>query len=286
VDVRPLLPDDVPAAARSAYATFEELDARLGTPAPPWDDAVRGWQERRVAHLQGTDPAGAWVAEDDGAVVGVALALRRGPLWFLSLLTVEPGRQGAGLGRRLLDAALATAAGAPAALIMASPDPRALHRYAAAGFALHPAYDARGEADRTALPAGLGVRDGNWAADADLVEDVVRSRRGAGLGPDVGALAGCGLLVAEDGADRGYALTSSGRVVGVGATDAALAHRLLLAALAASTGTVELGFVTADQPWAVDALLAARLPLKAGTSQCRRGALGPMSPYLPTGAYG
>ena len=286
--LRPLQPDDVAEAARSSVLTFVELDRRLGLPAPEYDDAVRRRQEARVAHLQSTDPDSAWVAEDDGRVVGTALALRRGPLWFLSLLTVDPGHQGRGVGRQLLEASLRTAEDAPAAWILSSPDPRALRRYARAGFALHPGYDATGTVDRAALPADARVREGDVGRHGELVDGVVSALRGAPYGPDLAAFdrAGADLLVAEDGADRGFAVCSPTRVVALGATSPALATRLLWAALARTEGEVELGFLTADQQWATDVVVAAGLTVRPGSSSCRRGALGPLTPFLPSGAYG
>jgi predicted N-acetyltransferase YhbS len=288
VEIRPLRPDDVPAAHTSSFETFVELDRRLGDPYPEHTDDVRRRGEARVAHLQRTDPHGAWVAEADGRVAGVALALRRGPLWFLSLLTVEPGLQGQGVGGRLLQAALGTSEDADAGWILASADPRALRRYAGAGFALHPGYDAHGPVDRAALPAGLGVREGDLASHADLVEDVVTRLRGTGYGPEheVFAAVGASVLVAEDGADRGYCLHASGRLMAVGATSEELARRLLWAGLAHVQGEAQLGFMTSAQQWAVDIAVAARLTVKPGSSSCQRGALGPLTPYLPTGAYG
>jgi predicted N-acetyltransferase YhbS len=286
--LRPLTPDDVPAAQQLSFATFAELDGRLGDPVPELTDEVRQRGEQRIAHLERTDPDGAWAAEDDGRLVGVALSLRRGPLWFLSLLTVEPGRQGQGTGRRLLEAALRTAEGAQAGWILSSPDPKALRRYARAGFDPHPGYDARGVPDRSALPAGLGVREGDLGVDGPLVEDVVALLRGVGYGPDLDLATSVGarVLVAEDGADRGFALLLGSRVASVGATTPRLAQRLLWAGLAEAESEVEVGFLTADQQWAVRAAVDAGLALKPGSSSCRRGALGPLTPYLPTGAYG
>ena len=287
MDIRPLQPADVPAAHELSFSTFVELDTRLGEPVPEHTDAVRARGEGRVAHLQRTDPDGAWVAEHEGRLVGVALALRRGPLWFLSLLTVEPGLQGQGVGRQLLEAALRTSQDAPAGWILATQDPKALRRYARAGFALHPGYDARGHVDRAELPAGLGVRTGDLAADGDLVDDVVGRLRGAPYGPDLEAFAPhAQVLVAEDGPERGYCLVRPGHVVGLGATTPALAQRLLWAALAGAEGEVSVEFLTADQQWGIAVVLAARLPVRLGGSSCRRGALGPMTPHLPTGAFG
>ncbi len=76
-------------------------------------------------------------------------------------------------------------------------------------------------------------------------------------------------------------------IVMLGATDPRTAAALLWAGLAESgAGEVEVGPLTAGQPWAVEVVLAARLALRPGSSLCTRGALGPMTPYLPGGLYG
>lgn len=288
MQIRPLTPADVPAAHALSYKTFAAQDRALGLPVPEHTDDVRRRGERRVAHLQRTDPDSAWVAEDDGQLVGVALALRRGPLWFLSLLTVDAERHGQGIGGRLLERALTTARDAAAGWILSSGDPRALRSYARAGFAPHAGYDARGRVDRARLPAGLGVRTGDANVDAGLVDDVMTRLRGAPYGPDLDALLGpdAHLLVAEDGRERGFCAGTRTRVLSVGATTPALAQRLLHAALADTDGEIELNFLTADQQWAIDVVLDARLALRPGSSSCRRGSLGPLTPLLPSGAYG
>jgi GNAT superfamily N-acetyltransferase len=48
------------------------------------------------------DPDGLWVAEADGEIVGFALSWVCGDLWFLAELFVAPGRQGDGIGAKLL----------------------------------------------------------------------------------------------------------------------------------------------------------------------------------------
>ena len=289
VRIRPLLPDDVVAAQAHSYATFADLDRRLGEPVPELTDDLRRRAQLRIAHLQRTDPDAAFAAELHGRLVGMALALRRGPLWFLSMLTVEPGLQGQGIGHRLLDAALATSDGAPAGWILASPDPKALRRYGLAGFALHPGYAARGRLDRSLLPGGSTVRESTMDADGELVDDVARRLRGAPYGPDLSVFAasGCRVLVAEDGRERGYCVYGPPGVACLAATTPALAQRLLWEGLGRVEGEeVEVNWLTADQQWAIDVALAARLPLRPGSSSCRRGALGPLTPYLPSGAYG
>src|SRR5512144_323030 len=87
-----------------AYAAAR---AALFAPLPGEDEErLRARQMARIAHLLDTDPGGAWVADRDGAVVGVAQALLREGLWGLSLYAVAEAEQGRGVGRRLLDAAL------------------------------------------------------------------------------------------------------------------------------------------------------------------------------------
>lgn len=58
------------------------------------------------AHALATDPDRFWVATrregPDDRVVGFASAVRRGPVWFLSMLFVRPGEQASGVGRSLL----------------------------------------------------------------------------------------------------------------------------------------------------------------------------------------
>ena len=287
IDVRPLQETDVPAAASSSFETFRALDASVGEPVHEHTDEVRARGERRVAHLLRTDPDGAWGAFDGDRLVGVTLASRRGPLWFLSLLTVEPALQGQGIGHRLLDRALTTASAAPAALICSSEDPKALRRYGTAGFALLPAYRARGTLDRSRLPAVDGVREGDWDADRDLVEQIAVQVRGAPVGPDLDAYAanGARLLLADGPAGRGYAVPLAHAVRPLAATTASVARALLLAGLAELEGEVTVEFVTAEQQWAVQALLELRLPFKPGDSLCVRG-FRPTGPYLPSGALG
>ena len=284
VVVRPMREDDVPGAQQVADVAMREAGTRYGWVVPDLDDAGRVRAQARHAHLLATDPDGCWVAETAGRVVGVALSLVRESLWFLSLLAVDREVQAQGVGARLLGATLRTAEGLPAAMIMSSSDPKALRRYARAGFALLPGYEATGPVDRTVLPVTPQVRDGDWDADGERVDDLGRRLRGAAYGPDLPHLRdrGARLLVADDG----FAVLRDGDLSLLGAGDPATAQALLWAALAEATGDVEVGPLTAAQQWAVEVVLEARLSLRPGTSMCTRGAVGPLSPYVPNGAFG
>ena len=284
VVVRPMRPDDVPGAQVCAEGALREAGLRYGWELPELDGAGRDRARARHAHLCSTDPDGCFVAEAGGRVVGVALALVRERLWYLSLLAVDRELQAHGVGARLLEATLTTAAGLPAAMIMSSSDPKALRRYARAGFALLPGYEATGLVDRSALPPVPDVREGDWDADVERVDDLGRRLRGAGYGPDLAHLRdqGARLLVADDG----FAVLRDGSLKLLGAAAPATAQQLLWASLAEADGEVEVSPLTAGQQWAVEVALQARLSLRPGTSMCTRGAVGPLAPYLPSGAYG
>ena len=288
-DVRPLRPEDVEAADAMAAASLARM-AEEYEGETPWvrDDEAVARGRTRIGHLQRTDPDGAWVAVDGDDVVGIALSLRRGPMWFLSLLAVDPARQAQGVGRRLLDASLATLPGAETAWILATTDPKALRRYALAGFGPRPGYTAKGPLDRSLIPA-VGVRAGDWARDGALVDDVGRVVRHAPYGPDLEAMATMGtqLLVVDEPVGRGFCAWAKRGIVCLGATTPEIAQRLLWAGMAEVPGAVTtVDWLTADQQWAIDVVLAARLPLRGGPSVCVRSSTGPLTPYLPSGAFG
>ena len=131
---RPMLPDDVNgAAAVGQRGARGALPGRV--PAPRTRGARRAHARPRSGsrHLRDRDPGGRWVAELDGEIVGVALALVREGVWGLSLFGVKPGLQGQGIGGALLAGALRASEGCRAAIILSSSDPRAMRRYFRAG---------------------------------------------------------------------------------------------------------------------------------------------------------
>jgi hypothetical protein len=127
-------------------------------------------------------------------------------MWILVTFAVRPGLQGKGIGRQLLQRAERHGAACDRAMLSASDDPRALRRYHATGFALHPQMIFTGEPDRAAIPAVHGIRTGT-AGDLGWMNDLDRSRRGAAHGPDHATFAEMGLrlLVTTDRAGYAYA---------------------------------------------------------------------------------
>ncbi|MDP3711738.1 MAG: GNAT family N-acetyltransferase [Mycobacteriales bacterium] len=284
--IRPMTADDVEGARLVTVAALQDLDRRIGEPVAEVTEHAVANARRRIGHLQATDPDSSWVAVDDDRVVACALALVRDGTWFLSLLMVEPSQQGTGLGRQLLDRSLTTAT--DRSWITSTVDPAALRRYRRAGFDLVPAYVGRGPVDRALLPATPGVRVGSFDDDRDLVEDVLVAQRGARSGTDLDVLQGNGwqLLVVDDAAGRGFAVVRHGGPVWVGGTTTDAARQVLIASVAEAGDEVEVDWLSADQQWAIDACLDLRLGLHGGASICLRGRPGPMTAYLPSGAFG
>ena len=283
VRIRPMHPAHVAAADLVAFDALQGALPQLGE---TFEQRARRGQSR-VAHLLETDPGGAWVAESaEGRVVGVALALLREGLWGLSLLAVEPALQGNGIGRRLLDAALSYADGARGAIILSSTDPKAMRRYARAGFALRPAVAAAGIVERAALPPRHPAIRAATGDDLDLTEPVSRAVRGATHASDIPtALAGGAELLVLG--DRGFVVHCEGTPRLLAALDEEAAQALLGAALAASSpgATVQVDFISARQDWAVAVALEAGLALSPDGPIFVRGDVGPLRPYLPSGAY-
>jgi predicted N-acetyltransferase YhbS len=288
--VRPLRDDDVAAADELSWDALAEVGRQFGFQMGEKDAARKAWAQSRIRHIAANDPEGSVVAERDGEVVGIGLAIRRGSLWFLSLLAVRQGLQGAGLGRQLLDATLEYAEGCTAAMICASPDPKALRRYGMAGFTLHAGYEAEGVPDRAQLPDGLGVREGDWDDDADLVERLIRFCRGTPYGPDLAWCRDQGMrLLVRDGSspsDRAIVMTSKGNIATLAAASDQAASRVLWAAIAEAEGETAVGNLTGGQQWAIEIALAARLPLKLTDTVCVLGMATPPTPYLPSGLWG
>lgn len=90
------------------------------------------WSEESLAESLGRLPH--WVAERDGALIGVANLGRRHDRAVMWKLYVHPDEQGGGLGRRLLEQVLEASAGEPLWLSYVDGNDRAAGFYAAHGF--------------------------------------------------------------------------------------------------------------------------------------------------------
>ena len=271
-------PEDVPAAAQVACEA-------LPVPAQ-FDDGGRiPWLERRTDYLRERDPAGAWVAEHDDEVIGMANAIVRDGVWGLSMLAVRPDRHARGAGKTLLHASLTHAKGTRGQLIMSSQDPKAMRIYARARFSLLPGVSLSGVLDRSAIPAGLKSRPTD---DLEAIAPLGRLVRGAAYDPDDLA------LLASRGGDgpaaftiegRGFVLHERGRPNVLVADSDGIAGDLLWSALSCTPpgGSTDLDPVTGGQDWAVRIGLEAGLALTPSGPMFARGELGPLRPWLPSG---
>ncbi|MGH3240671.1 MAG: GNAT family N-acetyltransferase [Spirillospora sp.] len=296
VRIRPLAVGDLAGAERVSAAAFLEAD-RLGRrwdepePEPP-DAAASGRWIDKIGYLLSVDPAGCWVAEESGAVVGFAISQNRGGVWYLATYGVLPDRQGEGIGRRLMDAVLAHAGDRPG-LFSATSHPAATRRYRLAGFTLHPQMRMVGRVDRSALPATRGLREGR-PGDLEWMDRLDETLRGGGHGPDHSRMAETMRLVVSDAAAgssgssgrRGYVYLDPDRdcPVLLAAADTATAVTLLWEALASTRGETLVNCITTANHWAVDVGLAARLDLAQEGYLAVRGMPEP-APYLASGQY-
>ena len=277
MDLRPLSED-----------TFEgALDVMVGSLPVPLEFAAgrREWIALRTRRFLETDPEGCWVAVDGDAVVGTSMAFVRDGVWGLSMLAVDPARHAQGAGGRLLRAALQSAQATRAGIICSTEDPRATRLYARAGFDLRPCVSAAGVLDLAAMPADLRSHPSD---DVEAASAISRPIRGGAYDPaDLAMVAGHpgnGLLLLGD---RGFALhREDGSPSVLCATDDEAATDLLWSCFASAPrgGSVHVDLVTAGQDWAVRTCLDARLPLSADGPVFTRGELGPLRPWLPSGA--
>jgi GNAT superfamily N-acetyltransferase len=99
IAIRPATNADLPACERIWRDGINDYIRKLNQPEVPDDNPGL---RRLHAHTLATDPGRFVVAEQEGEVVAFGSAVVRGPVWFLSMLFVDPGAQGSGLGRRIL----------------------------------------------------------------------------------------------------------------------------------------------------------------------------------------
>lgn len=284
VVVRPLRDDDVATCIEVQNDSFGDYDDRFGEEREPVTEESTDRQRRRLRHFLRHDADGAWVAERRDRVVGVALASQRDNLWGLSLLAVTPAAQSLGIGGRLLDATLGYMRPDDIGVILSSRDARAMHRYAAAGFDLHPQVRAHGNVDsRWLRRPEVPVREG--AADRELLDRLDAEVRGARRGVDHEMLSSFAEAFV---ADAGYAYVRPvGRLETIVALDEPTATALLWRCLerAHERGVgIDVGHVNGGQQWAVRVFAQARVPMEPGGPVFWKGRTPPAC-YLPTGAY-
>lgn len=101
---RPARIDDLARADEIVVASINELTQRRG-----FGKMASSQPLSFQAFSLADDPAGLWVADDDGEIVGFAWSWVCGELWFLAQLFVAPDRQSDGIGNQLISKTFAHA---------------------------------------------------------------------------------------------------------------------------------------------------------------------------------
>jgi hypothetical protein len=191
-------------------------------------------------------------------------ALVRGPVWYLSMFFVLPGDQGRGLGRALLERALAygEARGVEVLCTLATLDPRAQARYVMAGMAPRwPIYRLDGDVTAVArlkARVGLDPRARELPCDPGAAEKLTAEVFGHGRADDLAHFRSDGgaEVAIERGGEVAAFASRRGQRIGPAAGRDEMAFLQAVAAAAAS-GADGGGSVTMRVPGACASLLQA-----------------------------
>ena len=154
--LRPMRPADAGAVARIVHAAFAGIHDHHRFPRDfPSPQAAAGLVGAFAAH-----PA-IWgvVAEREGRVVGSNFLDERGSVRGVGPITVDPGAQERGVGRRLMEAVMERSAGADGVrLLQDAFNTRSMALYASLGFEITDPVALMAGRPRGAVPAGHAVR--------------------------------------------------------------------------------------------------------------------------------
>ena len=289
--IRTVRPDEIEEVWRVHVASSHDGMARRGQ-AVARPDAAPVASDARAGLA--TDPDGYFCAVEDGRIRGMVSALVRGRLWYLSMFFVLPDDQSRGLGRALIERALAygEARGAEIRFTWATLDPRAQARYVMAGMAPRwPIYRVDGETAAVARlreRAALDPREREVPCDPGVAEkltaEVFGEDRADGLAHWRGG-GGSALAIARGGDVAAFAYRRGTRIEpAAGRDEAALLRAVAAAATAGAAGGKR---VTARVPAActslLEALIGCGFRLGAPTLFMASRLFGRPELYVPSG---
>jgi GNAT superfamily N-acetyltransferase len=241
-----------------------------------------------------SDPDGYFCAVEDGRIRGMVSALVRGRVWYLSMFFVLPGEQGRGLGRALLERALAygEARGAEVRFTWATLDPRAQARYVMAGMAPRwPIYRLVGDASAVArlkARVGPGLRDREPPCDSGVAEKLTAEVFGHDRAGDLAhwrSEATAAVAIERGGEVAAFAYRRGERIGPAAGHDERALVQAVAAAAAAEAGGG--GRVTLRVPGAcaslLEALVGSGFQLGAPTLFMASRLFGRPELYLPAG---
>jgi predicted N-acetyltransferase YhbS len=204
VTVRQATPADAPICGLICYNAFNTINREHGFPCDfPSPDAATG-----VLASMFSDPGFyCVVAEAEGRVVGSNCLDERSAICGVGPITVDPGTQNRGTGRRLMEAVMERAReSAGVRLVQAAFHNRSLSLYAGLGFAVRePLACMTGRAHQRQV-RGCHVRPAQ-AKDLDACNRVAREVHGFDRARELADAVerGAGLVVEREGRITGYA---------------------------------------------------------------------------------
>jgi predicted N-acetyltransferase YhbS len=174
VTIRTAAAEDAPACGQICYDAFSAISAAHGFPCDlPGPGAATGL----LSMMFSTPGFYAVVAESDGRVVGSNILAEQAVIQGVGPLTIDPGRQNSGVGRKLMQAVMGRANRNGAAgmrLVQAAFHNRSLSLYASLGFDIRePLSCMQGQTRERSIP-GCAVR---FAQPADEAACNALSRR-------------------------------------------------------------------------------------------------------------
>lgn len=175
--IRPATDDEVPLCAGIWREGVDDYLVKLNQPRVEEDTSRL---TRLHAHARATDPERFLIAERDGRIVAFGSAALRDRVWFLSMLFVLPGEQGAGIGSAILSRLLPAEPDITRATATDSLQPISNGLYATLGIVPRtPLIGLTGLPERAAalgdLPAGTEAASFDAVVAADGVEQLTGS---------------------------------------------------------------------------------------------------------------
>ncbi len=275
--MRPPLPSDAASLAQLSLAAFGATE----------DRPVEVVERRARRLIEVAAPCSRVAETPSGSLVGLAISRQLGPTLLLAWAVVEPALQGKGLLRRLLEPFPQTAAQGPR-LILSSTDPRAMRRYARLALPAHPTLGACGILRPDATEPISGAHQLSPREARPLIDELGERLRGAAYGADVDLMAAHADVahVIDDARGQAAVIRNAGVIRTALATTEQAARDAFAAALhgVPPGATVHVNFIRAGQDWALQACVAAGLPLTPEGPIFSDQPLDPL--HLPNGSLG
>ena len=290
-EIRKVRPDELEAVWRVHVVSSNDGIVRRGGQAARAADTPVA-RDARVALA--SDPDGYFCAVEEGELRGIVSALVRDRVWYLSMFFVLPGTQGRGVGRALLERALAfgEARRTEIRCTLATLDPRAQARYVMAGMAPRwPIYRLDGDAAavaRLAVRVGLEAGDRALPCDPGAAEKLTAEVFCPGRGDDLAHCRSDGgesVAIERGGQLAAFAYRRGGQIGPAAGRDETSFLRAVAAAATAGAG--EGGSVTMRVPGAcaslLESLVGCGFRIGAPTLFMASRLFGRPELYLPSG---